>query len=240
MQFESFEIDVRDKPNLYRAMIENPELAREVIRTFTQLMDESFDPTKGVQWAEMPKLLNSQLTFQSLIRGTLRGALDLRDMNPDAFDAVREEVHPLSMLTPRKDWLQGGTRTWNWRNHFKLPDDVRISEETVAQIVRKTLYYSKYIDVEKYQKAIEANQIATFRGIDQVPLLPMVPALRYQTKQFGELHMGIFLDDIGALDCGVLAEATTICPACNLPHLKEVANHYVCMGCNAGYKKGGN
>lgn len=234
-----FSIDTTDKPHLERAMKENPKLAQEVIGTFVSLMEESFDGSKGLPWTKIPAELHRDLTFNDLIHGILRGSLDLRAMNPDAFDALKIEVHPLSMLSPRKNWIDGSMRRYNWRGHFKMPEEAEITEETISNIFRKLLRYAKYIKVDDLYKAMEANQLTTFRGLGErsVALLPMVPALRYQKARFGDLHVGKFYDDIGFLDCGDLGEPKTHCPACTHPDLTVLGEYTGCLNCNAGFRK---
>lgn len=229
------------KPNLLKVMHENPALAKEVIGTFVQLMEESFSPDKGISWSELPKKLHKELTFQALIRGVLRGALDVQAMNPEAYDALQVEVHPLAMLSPRKNYLSGGMTVYNWRDHFKMPADTQVSEETVAQLIRKTLRYARYIKMEELHNALEYNQIATYRGMgdDQIAKLPMYPALRYQLK-IGALHVGKFFDDIGFLDCGTYEigiDEDPICQACGHEGVQDIGKYQVCLNCNAGYRK---
>lgn len=235
-----FKIRTDDKPNLERMLKENPKLAKEVIGTFVEMMEEACDPEKGLMWAELPQLFSESLTFNMLIKGILRGSLDLKDINPDDFDVIKEEVHPLSMLMPRKDYLNGGMRRYNWRNHFRLPQDAEINEETIATIFRTLLRYYKYINVKTLANALINNQIATFQGLGErnVELLPFVPALRYQQAKFGDLHVGKFLENIGFLDCGDwLYGDENECPCCQHPEVMSIGNKYKgCLSCNAGFE----
>ena len=235
-----FTIDTKDKPHLAKAMKTEPALAKEVIETFVQLMDEAFDPEKGIRWVDLPKEFHKDMTFRDVVRGILRGALDVRQMNPDAFDVIKAEVHPLSMLMPRKNVLDGTTRAYNWRSHFQLPDDALPTEDTVAKIIRKLLRYGKYVSIQHLQEALEYNQVATYRGLgeEQVKKLPFYPALRYQQETFGELHVGKFFGDVGLLDCGEYVGE--VCPACQRQDIVQIdESYYGCMSCNAGYIKEG-
>jgi len=236
---KDFKIRLDDKPKLTKALQENPELAREVINTFVWLMEDAFDESNGIRWADLPKLFDPNLTFRDLIRGILHGSLDLKEINPDAYDALKVEVHPLGMLQPRPNYLDGGMRYVNWRSHFKLPADTAVNEETIARIFRTILRHTRYVKIEQLRKFLEANQVATYRGLgdEQVMKLPFYPALRYQQRMFGDLHVGKFYDDVGFFDCGDIAADETNCPACMHEGLQHVGGFKVCLSCNAGYRK---
>jgi hypothetical protein len=156
-------------------------------------------------------------------------------MNADIFDVLKVEVHPLSMLTPRRNYIDGGLKYYQWREHFKLPANAPVNGETVERIIRKLLRYSKYIDVQTLQEHLTSNQIATYRGLgaEQVNKLPFYPALRYQQKEKGDLHVGKFFDDIGFLDCGENEKG--YCLACNRYELQRIGHYKCCLACNAGY-----
>lgn len=230
-------ISFDDKPNLTRALGENRALATEVIKTFISLMEESFDDTKGVMWADLPKQLHKDLTFKDMVRGVVKGALDLKGINPDAFETLKAGVHPLSLLQSRKNMLDGGMIYSKWRQHFAMPEDSPIDEDSIAAIIQKLLRYSKYVKVADLQRALESNQLAVHRGIghEQVAKLPFVPALRYQQREFGDLRAGKFYDEIGFFDCGELVTAEEDCPACS-HSLTELGKYRVCLACNAGYE----
>lgn len=233
-----FQIKTDDKPNLAKALEENPKLAAEVIGTFVSMMEEAFKKENGLTWAEIPKKLHRDLNFSSLVGGILHGSLDLKEINPEAYDALTIEVHPLAILSPRKNYIDGGIRLTNWREHFKLQPDVPVDAETIATIFRKMLRYSKYIKFEELQRALEANQITTYRGLgdEQIAKLPMYPALRYQRSVFGDLHVGKFFDDVGALDGGTVVTEPDECPACQRKHLETVGRYRICTDCSLGVK----
>lgn len=235
---ESFNIKLGDKPHLSKALQETPQAAKEVIQAFVGLMEEAFDPVKGITWADLGKKLHPSLSFGQLVRGVLRGALDVKEINPEAYDVFFEEVHPLSMLSNRPDPL-GGTRYANWRKHFALPEATEINEDTVSQIIRKVLRYSRYLDVPTLYKYLDANQIVAYRGLgeENVRKLPFYPALIYQQKNMGALHVGTFLDDIGFFDCGAISIDEQACPACgHLDTLHQYGKYTGCASCNAGYE----
>lgn len=235
-----FKISLNDKPNMTKALQENPALVKEVIQTFVGLMEDSFDESNGIRWADLPKQFDLSLTFKDLIRGILHGSLDLKGINPDAYDALKVEVHPLAMLQPRKNYLDGSVRYTNWRNHFRLSPDTAVNEDTIAQIYRTMLRHMKYIKIDQLRTFLEANQVVTYRGLGdaQMEKLPFYPAMRYQREHFGDLHVGKFFNDNGSFDCGDIESEDEICPACDaIQPLAHVGKYKVCMACNAGYRK---
>lgn len=237
---EKFEISFSDKPNLQAALSENPALVKEVIGAFTRLMEESFDPNKGVQWAHLPKLLHKNLTFYDLVHGILRGALDLKHMDQDAYEALGVEVHPLAMLSPRKNILDPSkVRTYDWRAHWRVDAD-EVNEDVVAEIVRKMFRYTRWIRLDDFAKALDSSQVAVYKGLGDVAIenLPFVPALKYQREHFNDLHVGRRMLDTGFFDCGVLESEPESCPACKHPatELHHMGAYIGCLSCNAGFR----
>lgn len=231
-------IKLDGKPHLENLLKTDKKKAMEVIGTFVELMEEACDPENAIPWVELPERFSKELTFRDLIKGILHGALDLRDINPDAYDALKEEVHPLSMLSPRKNYLDGGYRYSNWRAHYRLPDDAPVNQETIAQIFRKLLRYYKYVDVEALAAALINKQVKTFEGLGErsVQTLPFMPALRYQQAHFGDLHVGKFFDDVGFFDCGTWVDGeSNECPACQRESIEKLGKYRYCLDCNAGF-----
>lgn len=235
-------INLDDKPNLKSAMLNNTEQAKEVIQAFVSCMEEAFID-KGIKWADFPKELSTSLTFKDVVLGILKGALDVKDMNSEAYDALRIEAHPLSMLAPRKDFITGELRQRNWRGHFRQPEEQQVNEQAVSNIIRTVLRYSKYVNIKQLAEAIDTKQEMTFRGLGSraMELLPMRPAIEYQRKHKGDLYVGTFNLDTGGLDCGEIQENNLqICPACYKEDLAQIDNHVLCLVCNASYQiKGG-
>jgi hypothetical protein len=236
-----FKIKTDDKPKLEALMKSNPAKAKEIIGTFVGLIEESLDDSNAIPWVDLPEKFGGGLTFPQLIKGILHGSLDLKDISPKAYDVFKEEVHPLSMLMPRKDDMSGEIRYHDWRNHFRLPPNTPISQDTIAAIFRKLLRYYKYVDIDDLAGSIMANQIATFKGLGEhnVQILPFYPALRYQKENMGELHVGMFIDDIGALDCGKWDGGIEHphCSACNHHAMEDLGKYMLCLSCNAGFEK---
>jgi hypothetical protein len=233
-----FSIDTSNKPKLEALMKSDKGKAKEVIDTFVSLIEESLDDSNGIPWVDLPAKFGGGLTFPQLIKGILHGSLDLKTMNPAVYDIMFEEVHPLSMLTSRKDALSGNVKYSDWRKHFQLPQGTPINQDTIEEIFRKLLRYYKYVDVDDLAGAIMVNQIATFKGMGEanVQNLPFVPALRYQQRFFGDLYVGKFYDQIGAFDCGPISDTST-CPACKVEELGDIGKYKVCPSCNAGFEK---
>jgi uncharacterized protein CbrC (UPF0167 family) len=245
---EKLTLNLMDKPNLRKAMEDSPQLAKEIMSTFAFLMDEAFDTSKGTRWADLPKLFSNKLDFQSLVRGVLRGALDVRAMHEEGYEALNVEIHPLALLHPQTimsdaDEAPKKYTYAKWRKHFQLPPDVEISEEVVSEVIRKVLRYARWVNIEQLAKALDANQMTTYRGLGELAIekLPFVPALRYQKEKFGDLHVGKMLTDIGMLDCGPLPDDYIgKCPACVAYNLVYVTDeHEGCLACNAGFTSTG-
>jgi hypothetical protein len=238
---KEFKISLADKPNLTKALQENPALAKEVIGTFVKLVEESFDGEKGFTWAELPKLLHKNLTFSDLIRGILRGSLDVKEMDRDMFDTFKHEVHPLSILSARpSDYDPTKLKASNWRNHFLVGRDAEVNEDTVAEIVRKMFAYTRWVPLDQWYEAFNTNAITAYRGKGDITVqsLPFIPALNYQQRHFNSLHVGKRLKDTGLFDCGVIPEEPDHCPSCKYP--KEAFFSYDdligCYNCNAGFR----
>jgi hypothetical protein len=230
-------INLDDKPNLKAAFLSDKAKAKEIVSVFVECMEESFKEDKGIKWSELPNQLNPNLTFRDLIMGILKGALDVRDINPDVFEALLIEVHPLSMLAPRKDFITGEMYQRNWRGHFRLEDDSKADELAISNILRTLLRYSKYVSVKQLAEAIDTKQEMTFRGIGSrvMELLPMRPAIEYQRTHMGELFVGTFDLETGGLDCGE-HEETDFCPACKKKDIAQIESNMICFTCNASYR----
>ena len=239
MALLEFKINLDDKPKLKKALETEPNKAKEVIQTFVQMMEESFNEANGIKWSDLASELNDRLTFNDLIKGVLHGVLSTKEINPDTFDVLKVEIHPLSILAPRKNYIDGGLKYYDWREIFKLDEGTPIDANTIAKILQKIMRYAKYLDVQTLAEHLQNHQIATYRGLglEQVKKLPLYPALRYQQEKFGDLHVGKFYNDIGFLDCG--ENENDYCVSCNRYDLHHVGNYKVCLSCNAGYTKGG-
>lgn len=234
-----FKISLDDKPKLKKALETEPSKAKEVIQTFVQMMEEAYNEQNGIAWVDLPKELNDKLSFNDLIKGVLHGILSVKQINPDTFDVLKVEVHPLSILSPRKNYIDNTMKYYDWREIFKLDENEPINEQTISKVLQKLMRYAKYLDVQTLAEYLQSNQIATYRGLglEQVKKLPLYPALRYQQEKFGDLHVGKFYEDIGFLDCG--DNENDYCVSCNRSDLYVVGDYRVCLSCNAGYKKGG-
>lgn len=230
-------VDLDNKPHLNALLKSDKQKGLEVLQTFLELAEEACE----YGWVDLPQLLAKELTFSDLVKGILHGSLDLKDINPEAYPVLKEEVHPLSMLmNTRPNHLEGGIRYFDWRYHFRLEPGTPVNQETVASIFRKLLRYSKYVPVDKLAQALLANQIKTFEGLGvrAVEMLPMIPALRYQKANFGDLHVGKFFDEVGFLDCGHwVGEDDEYCPACQHPNLHKYGVYRLCLACNAGFRE---
>lgn len=233
-----FKIDLSDKPNLRSALLNEAEKekAKEVIATFVSAMEQSF-AKDGVRWVDLPQQLHPNLTFRELILGILHGTLDVKAINTEAYSVLKAEVHPLSMLAPRKDYITGELKQRNWRAHFRLQDGAQVDQESIAKILRTILRYSKYVNIKQLAEAIDTKQEMTFRGLGSrvMELLPMRPSLEYQRAHFGDLHVGTFHLETGGLDCGEY-ERTDTCPSCKKKDIGLIDDYMVCLICNSSFK----
>lgn len=223
-----------DKPYLQQLLQKEPVKAKEIIATFVSMMETC--AKNG--WADQPRAFHPELTLEALVAGVLKGALNLPEMAPETYSILKEEVHPLSMLSAKINPMNGSVRYVNWHKHFRLPEEATVDESTIALIIRKMLRYAKYVNVEELAKALDANQVAVYRGLghEEAKKLPFYPALRYQREHFGELHVGKFFDEIGAFDCGEWqTDIDEECLACGVDDLKRCGDYVVCPSCNAGY-----
>lgn len=232
-------IGLNDKPHLLALAKENPVKFREVVQTFTQLAEEAVEN----DWHTLPEAFGQgkvRLTFADMVKGILHGALDLPELNPEHYPVLKEEVHPLSMLAPRKNYLTGEMQYLNWRDWYKLDPDAPVNQETVATIIRKLLRYYKLVDIEALAWALNTNQIKTFEGLGErnVKLLPIYPALRYQQRVYGNLHSGKYYENVGYFDCGQWIDGNSNeCPACQHLTIRHMPPYHVCDFCNAGFKE---
>lgn len=231
----SITIQFDDKPHLYNLVKQDKKKAEEVMQTFISLMEEAVK--NG--WHLLPQKFATPLTFSDLVKGVLHGALDVEAINPDAHAVLKEEVHPFSMLMPRKNLIDGGMIYWDWRYWYRLPPNTPITQETVSQIIRKLLRYYKLVSVESLANALNNNQLANWSALqnpNMIANLPFLPALRYQKAMFDDLHVGRFFDSVGAFDCGTWIEDTN-CHACQSVEIHKVGKYHICLSCNAGYKE---
>lgn len=231
-----FKINLDDKPHLKSALINDKEKAKEVIATFVDCMEEAFK-NKGIKWADLAKELHHDLTFKDLILGILKGVLDVKDISPEAYDILKVEIHPLSILGSRKSYFANEIIQRNWRAHFRQPEDAKVDEATIARIMRTIMRYNKYVSIQQLAEAIDTKQEMTFRGLSHrvIEMLPMRPALEYQRNHISELHVGTFDLDTGGLDCGEI-DFTDHCPACKKKDVAIIESNMICFTCNASYK----
>lgn len=238
---DHLKLTLSDKPKLRQLMESDPAKAKDVINVFTSLIEQSLcEDTAGIAWADLPKKFHKDLTFKDLIHGILHGTLDCKEINPENFDALKADVHPLALFMAREVTAAGGTKVsyTKWRDHFKM--DGKPDQESISQIIRNILRYSRYVNFklifDNMVSDSEVNAIYRGLGAEHAKRLPFYPALRYQKELRGELDgVGRFFDDIGAFDCGMLGIDEVLCPACKVDAVEKVGRYAVCPSCNAGY-----
>ncbi len=240
MEDSKLTIQIDDtKPNLKRLRGENKEAFMNVIKTFIGLAEEAADLKAPIPWFEVPGMLNDKMTFKMLTTAVMRAMFKVKDINPDHFSVLGATIHPLSRFSALKP--NGSKDYSSWRRHFALDEDSDINEDSIEQIIRKMLYYMRYIDINTFGQAHMSNQMESYKalGMEAAEKLPFIPALRYQQEHFGDLAVGQFWHDIGAFKCGeVTSEIDTNwgCLACSVGAMTEFEAYRVCDTCNAGFK----
>lgn len=229
---KKFTIRLDDKPHLAELMRENPEQAKEIISTFVQMMEEA--AANG--WADLPKEFYPNLTFREMIEQVLHGLLDLHDIDPEFYKDLGVSVHPFSLFSTKVPTASGGTAYWDWQRHF---DWSKGELHPIQSLLRKLMYYSRYIEVAELGKALFHDHVHTYMvERDPTSLLVIQPALKYQRDKLGERFVGKLMDTNGLFDCGTLPDGVdNICPACQLPELLRLNDHVrMCRKCSAGFR----
>jgi hypothetical protein len=225
-----FSIDLDDKPHLSRLQKTDVDAFKEVVGTFVGLMEVAAEK----KWHDLPKAIHSSLSFKDIIEALLNATMTTREMNPEAHAALENDLHPLALLSDnRKNMITGEHENYDWKSHFAV-DSKMVSKETVEHIVRKMFYLVRWFSIDEVSKALLAQQFPIVDSKD-IQKLPFQPALKYQQKNLGDLHIGKFLHDIGAFNCGEIDKETTDCPACSIGTLKQFKHYKICPRCNSGY-----
>lgn len=228
-----FSINLDNKPYLSKLRSENKEAYKEVVGTFVDLMEVAAEK----KWNLLPQTIHTSLSFNDIVGGVLNAVMTTRELEPKAYAALEDDLHPLALLSDkRKDLITGEREYFDWKTHFAL-DSKEVSRETIEKIIRSMLYLVRWFDIETVSKALQTNSFPIIDPKD-VAKLPFQPALKYQEEHLGELYVGKFLHDIGAFNCGTVAnDIHALCPACKTSTLTEVIEGIaVCPKCNAGFE----
>lgn len=235
----SFIIDLNNKPNLMKLRLVNKEMYMEVVRTCVALAEEAANSDLAIPWYELPGKINSDLTFTKLLPAIARAFFDVKGINPEDFDFLGIDVHPMAMFHQTATSVPKSYP--NWRRHFDIPEDVNLDEKAVASALRKLYYYARFISINDYSEAFMNNRSVLHKDDPIVALetLPYVPAIRYQKEHLPDFTAGKFWDDIGALKGGTISPEdaeTGECVACKVGTLQEIHGYHVCTHCNIGFK----
>lgn len=229
----NFNIKLDDKPHLSKLMKDDVESFKTVVGTFVGLMEVAAEK----KWHKLPDAIHSSLSFQDVVVGVLNGTMTTKEIDPTAYNVLEDELHPLSLLSDRRKDLVTGEPTYvDWRSHFVMDTDT-VSRETLEQIIRKMFYLMRWFDIDTVSKSLMTSQFPVINN-REVAQLPFQPALYYQKNNLGELHVGKFFHDVGALNCGTIEPSVKKCPACHVGNLVEVKDVNVCPRCNAGFELG--
>lgn len=226
-----FIIRLDDKPHLTELLKKDKQAFKDIVGLFVELMEV----TAKNEWYTLPSRLGISLTYKELVSGIMNAILDVKALNEEAYAALGDNLHPLSLLSDtQKDIVTGEQEYFDWKRYFVV-DDNTITQETLEKIIRKILYLVRWFSIDEVSYQLLANQ---FPIVDPKDLqkLPFQPALVYQQEHAGELAVGKFMHDIGAFDCGEVEKGTT-CPACKIGKLVDVNNVKVCPRCNAGFRE---
>lgn len=230
-----FTINTDDKPHLSRVMATDKGAAKDIINTFVGLMEVAAEK----KWHNLPNTIHSSLSFSDVVTGVLNAVMTTREIEPKAYAALEDDLHPLALLSDkRKDLITGEREYFDWKTHFAL-DTKEVSRGTLEKIIRSMLYLVRWFDIETVSKALQANSFPIIDPKD-VQKLPFQPALKYQEEHLGELYVGKFFHDIGAFNCGDYDYTfSSECPACIVGKVKLIGiddkTYGVCPHCNAGF-----
>lgn len=231
MAGNTFRINLDNKPHLSRLKEQDNAAYKEIVGTFVSLMEVAAEK----KWHLLPQTIHSSISLNDVVTGTLNAVMTTKEIEPKAYAALEDDLHPLALLSDkRKDLITGDHEYFDWRNHFAL-DTKDVSRETIEKIIRSILYLVRWFDIETVSKALQSNQFPVVDPKD-VAKLPFQPALKYQEENMGQLHVGKFFHDIGAFNCGTIPDDFTHCKACGTGLLEYIHGFAVCPKCNAGFE----
>lgn len=229
-------IGLGDKPNLKALAESDPAAFREILTASLKLAEEAADRSREIPWEKLPGMLHPELTFEGLLIGVMDGLLSAKELHGDMYEILKADLHPLSLLKPQR---VGGSIKYNhWRDHFAMPSNASVGPEAIADILRKLLYYARFIKIEDFGQAFIGKQMEVHKALPELSAekLPFVPALRYQQANHGDLNVGRFWTEIGAFYGGIKDHPGPECPACHDIELKRLGAFQVCPTCNLGIK----
>lgn len=229
-------LDLSDKPNLKHLLETNTPMFKEILSTMMKVAEEAASHQRAIPWYSLPNQLNENLNFANTVPALMEAFFSVEQLHPEYFGVLGLDIHPLAFLKKKKIGEAGGYS--KWRQHFDMPERSVVTPEVITDILRKMLYYTKYIDMEALGKAVLSNQLEAHKAIPMLNAerLPFTPALRYQKESFGDLKVGKFWEDIGAFYGGEYEERPEECPACHYQELEDLRDYVVCHMCNLGVK----
>ena len=234
-----FTINLNNKPNLMKLRLMNQDMYREVVGTCVALAEEAANPDLEIPWYDLPGKINDDLSFKTLMPAIVRAFFNVKGINPEDFDFLGMDVHPMAVFRKADGKLP--TTYPNWRRHFDLPEDTELDEKAIVSALRKLYYYARFISIDGYSDAFMNNRSVLYKDDVQVALetLPYVPAIRYQKEHLPDFTAGKFWEDIGALKGGTVKPEeieSGECLACKVGTLQEIHGYHVCTHCNIGFK----
>jgi len=236
-------VNLANNPHVKQLLESDPEALKTIIKAFTGI----FDTACRERWDLLPGELDAtgEMTFEALLHGMLEGSFNAKEFNPTLFEVLGMSIHPLAVLK-KQNLMSVNTsddKMYDWREFYALPRDAKVDKDSIAEIIRNILRYNRWIPTKEFYEALGAggDAVDLFRQMDenQVAKLAYLPALKYQRRVLGELHVGRFLGNTGAFDAGTIRgnyDDEMFCPACELEHLTPFNEaQKVCLRCQAGF-----
>jgi hypothetical protein len=226
-----FTIELSDKPNLNNLSKSDVKAFKSIVGTFVSLMETAAEKN----WHKLPEAIHTSLSFEDVVNGVLNAVMTTKEIDPEAFATLEYDLHPLALISDkRKNLITQNKEPYDWRSHFSM-DTNEVSQESLEKIIRKMLYLVRWFDIDTVSKSLVSNQFPVIDGKD-IMKLPFQPALKYQKENLGDLYVGKFLHDVGALNCGPLPDTESDnCPACVIGTLQVINEYKVCPRCNSGF-----
>ena len=240
MQYDEkpIQINMHDKPNLKALRFNNPSAFKDILSACIALAERAayVGEDRKIPWYELPQRFSSNLDFAKTLKAVTDAVFDVQEINPESFNILEDDVHALAVFKSQRE--RSGLYP-DWRRHFDFPEGTdEPGEDEVRKVLRSLLYYARFVDIDKFSKAVLSNHLSVHQALPDLNAekLPFTPALHYQKEQFGDLKVGKFWDEIGAFYGGTTLEKLSKCPACVHGDMHQYGNYSVCSSCNLGVK----
>ena len=196
------------------------ETSTPKIAQLLDLLNEGYEK----KWDEQLKEINPKLDFWTLIVALAHVFLKFEEIDPDLYDALKDDVHPLSIM-----------RSGEWYSHFDEDPNKEIDEQAIAEVFAKVMRYMRMIKMDEFYKALNEKKTAAYKALEipAVMTLPYQAALSYQQRVKGDLTVGRLIPNTGWFYGGEWNHEKQ-CPACEVERLREQGNIKCCPYCKLG------